>query len=236
MKRTALLAAAVTDAAPTAPLLGHVTPLRALWPRTSGVVRPGWTALTFDDGPDAASTPRFLDLLAGRGVQATFFLLGEMLLRSPDVARRAADEGHELAVHSWDHRSHLVRGPGRSTREQLLRTADLIESVTGDRPTLFRPPYGHLSAADLRAARRAGLQPVLWTSWRRDWTATATPASVLQNALHGRLEGGTVLLHDSDCTSAPGAWRSALGALPSLLDVCATRGLQVSAVSASTGP
>lgn len=213
-----------------APVLTSLRPLRPLWPTLVGAGRRGHAALTFDDGPDRESTPAFLDLLARHGVRATFFLLGEMVQRFPELPRRMADQGHELAVHSWDHRNHLRHPPGRRTTQQLERTADLVERVAGVRPTLFRPPYGVLTSGDLSAARRLGLRPLLWTSWGRDWTATATAASVLRTVTAGRVDGGTVLLHDSDCTSAPGAWRSAYGAVPGLLAWCADRGIDVGAV------
>lgn len=218
---------ALSAAVHTGPLLTRLGPLRPLWPGLAGLGRRGHVALTFDDGPDAASTPQFLDLLGRHDVRATFFLLGEMVERYPDLPRRMVAAGHELAVHSWDHRGHLLRAPGRSTIGQLERTADLVERVCGVRPTRFRPPYGLLTGGDVLAARAVGLQPLLWTSWGKDWTASATPTSVLRTVLAGRLDGGTVLLHDSDCTSAPGAWRAALGAVPRLLETCAERGLTV---------
>ncbi len=225
-----LAAVGLAAAAQTAPLLTSLRPLHRLWPAVAGVGRAGHLALTFDDGPDEASTPQFLELLAARDVRATFFVLGEMLVRFPDLGRRMRDAGHELAVHSWDHRSHLLRVPGPNTVDQLSRTADLAERVTGQRPVLFRPPYGVLTGGGVAAARAAGLRPLLWTSWGKDWTASATAQSVLRSVERGRLDGGTVLLHDSDCTSAPGAWRSAYGALPLLLDRCAERGLAVGPV------
>jgi peptidoglycan/xylan/chitin deacetylase (PgdA/CDA1 family) len=224
------LAVAGAAAVHAAPLVTSLPPLRPLWPGLTGVGRRGHLALTFDDGQDEASTPEFLDLLARRKVRATFFLLGEMVQRFPDLPRRMVDEGHELAVHSWDHRSHLLRPPGRGTMDQLERTADLVDRICRQRPTLFRPPYGVLTTGDLFAARQAGLRPLLWTSWGRDWSAEATPETVLRTVMAGRLNGGTVLLHDSDCTSAPGAWRSARGALPALLDWCGDRGLAVGPV------
>lgn len=223
----AALLAAATAAAHAAPVITSLAPLRAAWPGLVGVGRPGHVALTFDDGPDGASTPLFLDRLAEADVRATFFLLGEMVERFPDLPRRMVDEGHELAVHGWDHRNHLRRAPGPSTRDQLQRTADLLERTTGTRPERFRPPYGVLTTGGLLAARTTGLRPLLWTSWGRDWTATASPEGVLRTVTRGRVDGGTVLLHDSDCTSAPGAWRSAYGALPGLLRWCAERGLAV---------
>jgi peptidoglycan/xylan/chitin deacetylase (PgdA/CDA1 family) len=217
---------AVAAAAQAAPLLTAVPVLRGLWPTLAGRGRAGHIALTFDDGPDPSSTPAFLHALATANVRATFFLLGDMIERCPDLPRRMVDGGHELAVHSWDHRNHLRLPPG-ATRSQLERTTDLIERTTGTRPRFFRPPYGALTAAGAHAARSASLQTVLWTAWGKDWSATATPETVVRNVTRSLDSGGTVLLHDSDCTSAPGAWRSALGALPALLEWCADRDLEV---------
>jgi peptidoglycan/xylan/chitin deacetylase (PgdA/CDA1 family) len=159
-------------------------------------------------------------------VSATFFLLGEMLTAAPDLGRRLVAEGHEVAVHGWTHRSMLWHSPV-SAYDGLARTRDLIERATGSRPRYFRPPYGVLSAAALIAARRAGLQTVLWTGWGEDWTARASAASVLSTLSPDITGGATLLLHDSDCTSADGAWHSALGALPLVVDRCRALGLTV---------
>jgi peptidoglycan/xylan/chitin deacetylase (PgdA/CDA1 family) len=188
-------------------------------------------ALTFDDGPDPVSTPAFLATLADLGVPATFFVLGEMAARSPDLLRRLYDEGHEVGVHGWTHRNHLRLTPGRIYTE-LAATADTVERVCGRRPVWFRPPYGVLSAGSCAAAARLGLRPLLWTAWGRDWEATATTSSVLANLRRGGLRpGATLLLHDSDCTSAPRAWTSALGALRPLVADCRSRGMSFVRVS-----
>ncbi len=97
-------------------------------------------------------------------------------------------------------------------------------------PRWFRPPFGILSFGALRAAKRLQLRTVLWTTWGRDWRREATPESVEADVLRRYVDGGTVLLHDSDCTSYPGSWRSALGALPRLGDDFAARGLAVGPV------
>ena len=83
----------------------------------------------------------------------------------------------------------------------------------------------------MRAARRAGLRPVLWTAWGRDWRAEATADSVVADVLDGYVDGGTVLLHDSDSTSAPECWHAALGALPRLTDTRHARSLRVGPLS-----
>lgn len=218
----ALLPAVALPAVHAAPALSSLPALRrVLLPRLAGVGDPCSVALTFDDGPDPASTPAFLDELDRLGARATFFVLGEMLQRDRDLGRQLANRGHEVAVHGWTHRNHLRLTP-RRVREELTRTAELIAAVTGRPPVWFRPPYGVLTAGGLLAARRLALRPVLWTAWGRDWEASADPASVLRCLQRGGVRGGaTLLLHDSDCTSAPGAWRSALGVLPALAAQCA---------------
>jgi peptidoglycan/xylan/chitin deacetylase (PgdA/CDA1 family) len=195
-------------------------------PTLAGVGDADHVALTFDDGPDPASTPQFLDVLEALEVHATFFVLGGQASRATGLAADMAAAGHELAVHGWDHRPMLLRGP-RSTYEQLARTRELIAAATGRLPRFVRPPNGILTAAVLVAARRLDLTPVLWTACGRDWTATATPRTVLDAVTPDLRGGATVLLHDSDRTSAPGAWRSALGALPELAARCADAGLRL---------
>ena len=238
--RTAGLAAAGLAAAGAAglaaaqagPGLTGLGPVRrSLFPRLAGEGDPGHVALTFDDGPDPGATPEFAAVLAARQVNATFFLLGEMVARAPGLAAEIAAAGHEIGVHGWEHRYLPGRGP-RAAADDIRRATELIAGVTGTWPRLFRPPYGVLSGPALVAARNLGLTTVLWGTWGREWSPGSTPASVYAH-LSARLHGGvTVLLHDSDCTSPPGSWRAALGALPMLLDECARRGLAVGPVGA----
>ncbi|MFI0151381.1 polysaccharide deacetylase family protein [Streptomyces lydicus] len=221
------MAAAALAAAHSAPVVSTFGPLRnRVMPHLSGRGRPDHVALTFDDGPDPVSTPLFLRLLDQRGVRATFFLLGSEAHRSPGLVREIASAGHETGIHGWLHRPLLLRGP-RATYDDFARARDTVATITGSPPTLFRPPYGVMSTAAHVAARRLGLTPVLWTCWGEDWTARASPESVHRTVISDLNGGGTVLLHDSDCTSAPGAWRSALGALPRILDTCEQRGYAV---------
>ncbi len=226
--RTAALATLpALIAAHAAPAISTFGPLRnRAMPRLAGRGRPDHIALTFDDGPDRHSTPHFLRLLAERRVHATFFLLGNEAHRRPGLVHEIAAAGHEIGIHGWLHRPLLLRGP-RATFDDLGRARDTVAAITGRQPALFRPPYGIMSAASHLAARRLNLTPVLWTCWGEDWTARATPQSVHRTVTADLNSGGTILLHDSDCTSAPGAWRSALGALPRILDTCAERGYTV---------
>jgi peptidoglycan-N-acetylglucosamine deacetylase len=231
---TAAAAVAAAHGVPATTVLPQVR-LR-LFPQLSGIGDSGRVALTFDDGPNPASTPHFIDVLATRNVHATFFLLGSMLEKAPGLGRELVAAGHEVAVHGWTHRNLLLRGPS-STYRDIARAHALIAEVTGRVPRFYRPPYGVLTTAALLTARSLNLTPVLWTCWGKDWTRSATPTSIVDTLRAGLAGGGTVLLHDSDCKFARGSWRasllaqggwrSSLAALPRLLDECERRGLKV---------
>ena len=218
---------ALAHAVPALTSIQPLEPLRTrLFPGYGGQGDAGHVALTFDDGPDPLSTPRFLRLLENRGLKATFFLLGFMLERDPGLGREIAAAGHEIAVHGYLHCPMLLRTP-RQTRDDLHRAHDLIASATGETPRFYRPPYGVATTSALTTARSLGMTPVLWTSWGADWRAGATGTSVYDTVTGNLSGGGTILLHDSDCTSAPASWTATLSALPRILDRCETEGWQV---------
>jgi peptidoglycan-N-acetylglucosamine deacetylase len=216
----ALLAHALPSVLASAPLRQRIAP------RLSGVGEQTRVALTIDDGPHPVATPRFLDVLARQNVHATFFLLGQELVRNPTLGKEIVAAGHEIAVHGWEHRMLVLRGP-LGTRDDITRAYEYIGEVTGVVPRWYRPPYGVLSTAAALTARKLGLTPVLWTSWGRDWEKSANPDSVYATVAKSLRGGGTVLLHDSDCTSVPGSWAATLGALPRILAECDHRGLKV---------
>ncbi len=220
--------AAIAHAGPGVTAIAPVR--RRCFPALAGLGAPDHVALTFDDGPDPRSTPRFLDLLGAHGTRATFFLLGSMVAKAPGLAAELTAAGHEAGVHGWDHRYTLLRGPG-AVYDDMARARDAVADATGAAPAFYRPPYGVLSGAALLAARRLGMTPLLWTCWGREWARGATPGSVLATIRRDLAGGVTVLMHDSDCTSPPGSHLSALGALEPLLGECAARGWRVGTAS-----
>ena len=195
-------------------------------PGLAGVGRSEHVAVSFDDGPDRESTPAFLDELERLGLGATFFLLGSQVRRARGLCAEIVERGHELGVHGDTHANHLLRPAGWVT-DDLRRARDLIEEASGVELRWFRPPYGALAASSLVAARRTGLRPVLWTTWGRDWRPGIEAEDVVAEVRATMRPGATVLLHDSDLTSAPGSWKRTLTALPALAGDWQAAGLAV---------
>jgi peptidoglycan-N-acetylglucosamine deacetylase len=151
-------------------------------------------ALTFDDGPNPAITPRLLDLLEREGVQATFFVIGRWVRACPRIVAEIAARGHGLGNHTDTH-ANLTFLPPQTIARELMACQDAIDAAAGRRPRLMRPPFGY-RGPQLRAALvRSGLSHVVtWSVMGRDWTARGTRD--LQNALHRVTGGDIVLLHD----------------------------------------
>jgi len=182
-------------------------------------------ALTFDDGPHPQGTPAVLETLREAGATATFFLAGEQVERRPALAAEIVSAGHRVELHCHRHRN-LLRLAVREFLEDAERARATIEEATGQAIADYRPPYGIFSAATLRAVRRRGWRPVLWSRWGRDWTRRATPESIARCASSGIEAGDVVLLHDADYYSARGSWVGTAAALPAILAELERRGLK----------
>jgi peptidoglycan/xylan/chitin deacetylase (PgdA/CDA1 family) len=226
-------AGAAVGALAGAGLLGYMLPaLAGAWPalrRPLGIedrtASGRGYALTFDDGPHARGTPAMLEILGRAGVAATFFMVGEQVQRDPGLAREVRERGHAIALHCHRHRN-LLRLTPRQVREDILRALETIESATGVSPRIYRPPYGILNSAALSLARGRGWRTMLWTDWGRDWEPRASAESIAERVTVRAGEGSVLLLHDADDYSASGSWERTAAALPRVLDVLGTRGLQ----------
>ena len=151
----------------------------AMWPTSQifGSVliaprRAGELALTFDDGPNPEWTPQLLDVLAMHGVKATFFMLGGRAQAEPELVRRVAAEGHLIGNHSWSHPNLAVTAASK-VREELARTSDMLQQITGERVRFIRPPFGARRPAVFRIARELGLRAVTWNAMTSDWSDTS---------------------------------------------------------------
>jgi peptidoglycan/xylan/chitin deacetylase (PgdA/CDA1 family) len=181
-------------------------------------------ALTFDDGPHPDGTPAMLELLASAGARATFFMLGEQVRRQPALAAAVAAAGHRVALHGSRHRLQLRLAPA-AARADLTRGRAEVEDAAGVAVTLHRPPYGIYSPAGLDAVRVAGMQPLLWSRWGKDWRRLTTSGRIADRVLRAIGPGDVVLLHDADTYSARHAHRRTAAALERILAGLAERRL-----------
>lgn len=151
-------------------------------------------ALTFDDGPNPAVTPRLLDLLQAHGARATFFLIGRNAMRYPRLAAEIAARGHEIGNHTHDHVVLPVL-PRRVLWQQMERAGQAIHAATGQRPHLFRPPMGWFSRSMLHLLAERGYLPVLGDVYPQDTARPGVP--VLVGRVLERVQPGSiVILHD----------------------------------------
>jgi peptidoglycan/xylan/chitin deacetylase (PgdA/CDA1 family) len=155
-------------------------------------------ALTFDDGPDRRHTPRLLDILAERGVKATFYVVGRAAAYSPHIIQRMVAEGHEIGNHSWSH--PVMSGYSRNAiQKEILRTNQAVFDASGLVPKTFRPPYGAFQMHQRFALMQdLNMPTVLWSVDPEDWrypgrqyitdfiTRRSQPGSiVLTHDIHG---------------------------------------------------
>lgn len=196
--------------APVVPAWADALGLPRTDPRAEGV------ALTFDDGPHPEGTPAMLDLLGRADARATFFVVGEQVQRRPELLREMVAAGHAVALHGYRHRLQL-RLTARELDDDLARGRAAIEDAIGARPHLHRPPYGIYSAAGLAAARAAGLRPLLWSRWGKDWRKFTTPARIAARSTRELASGDVILLHDADFYSSRNSHRRTAAALKLIL-------------------
>jgi peptidoglycan-N-acetylglucosamine deacetylase len=127
-------------------------------------------ALTFDDGPNPAITPKLLDLLDRHRAKATFFLVGKYVRESPDLAREISARGHLLGNHTDTHPNLFFCSP-TETRTELLRCSEAIGQATWEEPRWFRPPFGFRSPWLGALAQQQRMRVVMWTLIPGDWRA-----------------------------------------------------------------
>ncbi len=148
-------------------------------------------ALTFDDGPLRITTEPLLDGLEQRGVNATFFLIGDQIVGNEDLVRRMEEQGHQIGIHTYDH--VILTGLNRADFDaQVEKSRGLLESVLGRDDFLLRPPYGMM---DERVRAMAGSPIILWSVDPEDWRDKNT-RRVVQHVVEHAFDGAIILLHD----------------------------------------
>jgi peptidoglycan/xylan/chitin deacetylase (PgdA/CDA1 family) len=150
-------------------------------------------ALTFDDGPNAQVTPSILQTLGQYKAQATFFVMGQWAQANPRLIEREAEAGHAIESHSYSHPSEEISFA--HAERELERTATAIEQTAGQRPQIFRPPFGRLDCNLTRVAIRQGYCIARWTICSSD-KPNETVADLVRRVTENPMPGDIVLLHD----------------------------------------
>ena len=181
--------------APSATLLGPALVREAVLPGG-----PRSVALTFDDGPSVPYTGQVLDILRKNRIHATFFLCGANAQRYPDLVRRIKAEGHEIGNHTYSH-PWLYLMDRAKIADEIDRTQDALEEISGRRPRLFRPPFGVRWFSLWPLLRERGLTMVLWSIRGTDGGLGAS--GIARTTLDQLKPGGIILLHDGFETHKP---------------------------------
>ena len=216
----AVLGALVADhvALVTAGLLPRSTLLGPNLRRLPASAGDDVVALTFDDGPDPAVTPRVLDLLERAQARATFFVVGERAAGQRALLQEIVRRGHRLGNHTWSHPNGFFFLPPAALGAQIARTQELLTEVAGAPPLWFRAPAGIRSPLLEPMLARAGLRLASWTRRAFD-TVARSPETVARRLTQGLRPGDVLLLHD-------GGNAGVLEALPRVLDAMAAAQLR----------
>lgn len=207
-----------------------------MWPRSS-LLGPNWTrlpeaaaarreiAVTIDDGPDPAVTPRVLDILEQHGAQATFFCIGARAARHPELCREIVARGHAVENHSQSHLHYFsLLGP-RGMAYELQSAQDTLAEITGQIPRFFRAVAGLRNPLLDPVLSRLDLRLASWTRRGFD-TRDGDADSVAAKLLHGLGAGDILLLHDGNAARSSAGEAVILAVLPILLQTATAAGLR----------
>lgn len=198
---------------------------------------PNIAYLTFDDGPDAKNTPAILDILKERGIHATFYVVGAMAEKHPDVLKRIFAEGHAIGNHSYSHRYDILYPNKENFLEEIVHTDEVIYNILGVRPLIIRAPGG--AASMFKPGYSAMLKENGYVN--HDWNvsnedATGNNVSVQQllgsvsytTANRPKDRGAIVLMHSKD------GKETTVEALPEIIEMLQGAGFSFGVITPRT--
>ena len=162
-------------------------------------------ALTFDDGPNPATTNQALDTLSKYGIKATFFVLGKNVSGNEEILKRMKSDGHVIGNHSWSH-PVLSKLSLDEAKKQITDTEDALTKVLGSSSKLMRPPYGAITD-DIRNS--LDLSFIMWDVDSLDWKSK-NEAAILTEIQREVKNGSIILMHDIHAET--------VNALPKVID------------------
>lgn len=154
--------------------------------------------LTFDDGPNPATTPRLLELFEEEGVKATFFVIGEQVEKHEELLLEVSRRGHAIGNHTYSHQ-FLPLLTTKKLEKEILSTNDRIKDITGESPRLFRPPFGIVDRKTHSLLQEQGMKTVYWSAFSEDWRQIGE-RSVVDRLSKYAAPGGIMILHELEPT------------------------------------
>ena len=173
-------------------------------------------ALTIDDGPHARFTPQLLAVLNKYHVKATFFLVGKMAEKYPDLVLEEVADGHAIGNHTYHH-VDLTTIPAVDVATEIKACGEVIKHITGKAPHLFRPPGGDFDFQVTTASAELGYTTVLWSDDPGDYASPGIPVITTRTLDHAT-NGGIILLHDGV--------QQTVDALPTIIESLRARGYE----------
>lgn len=149
-------------------------------------------ALTFDDGPHPVYTEEILDVLDQAGVKASFFMMGKEAELYPDVVKKVSDAGHLIGNHTYTH-ANVCQISTEETIDEITKTNDILEDLTGKRPQFFRPPFGCKNEA---LEKQTGMFWIFWDVDTLDWSLQNT-GQIYRLVVKNVGENDIILMHDA---------------------------------------
>lgn len=147
--------------------------------------------LTFDDGPQPDATAYILELLDSYGMKATFFCVGDNVIKYPDLYDRLLNGGHKTGNHTQHHLNSW-----KTNNKQYIKNVKLAESSIKSK--LFRPPYGKLGLSTYNSLKKLGYQIIMWDVLSGDFDVNQNPTVVLKQLKKHTKNGSIIVFHDSD--------------------------------------
>jgi len=175
-------------------------------------------ALTFDDGPHPDCAPQLVALLQQFHIHATFFVVGTLALKNPQLVRQEYAAGNEIGNHTYHHIQPLKSIPEWEVATEIIADGEVIKSITGVAPHLFRPPGGGFNEGIGTVATALGYTTIMWTDDPGDFDASISTAILTDRLLQRVRNGAVILLHDGGTHT--------LALLPNLITTLQHRGYQ----------
>lgn len=177
-------------------------------------------SITFDDGPYLL-TEKYINILQKYNVQATFFLIGVQVEKYPDEAKKIADSGYEIGIHSYNHRQ-LTAMSISSLEDDFQKSLSAVKSITDSDIRFFRPPFGDFNDTIIDTAKKHSLTTILWCVDPRDWQKD-DPKVIAQHVIERAENGAIILLHEGRVAT--------LKALPHIIEGLWARGFEIVSLS-----